>query len=114
MAVVTARNGLSESLEEYAYRAGVHKNKARFWWRVQGVEFLLGATMFTNADGCRVAPGVAVPIPGLTPADVLEGNHDFTTITAPDGSAFERGPHGDHLRYRAKVVRVRRNAAAPA
>jgi hypothetical protein len=77
------RRGLSESLEDYAARAGVAKFAARGVWRQEGLR-LLNVPCNSGGGLCRVAPGVAVSVPGLTPADVIE--HDNPRI----GSSLAR------------------------
>lgn len=98
---VYERRGLSECLEDYAARVGLRRETARPLWRI-GALFALNvkpvdADVFAGV--CRVAPGVAVPVPDLTPADVLEADHEFTTITWPGVGVFERvrGGVGDGL-----------------
>jgi hypothetical protein len=84
------RNGLSESLEEYAARHAATPGEARPEWRAWGLEALgaLGdeGREDTCAGKCRVAPGVAVSVPGLTPADVIE--HDNPRIGSSLASAL--------------------------
>lgn len=75
------RNGLSESLEDYAKRRGVSADDARPLWRAEGLAFLgiAGPIIVRNrvasARSPRVAPGVAVPVRMggrlLTPRDVI-------------------------------------------
>ncbi len=65
------RSGLVQSLEEYAAFHGVSPRDARGAWRFEGMR-LLGVLGIPALDGPRVAPDTAVPIPFLTPADVIE------------------------------------------
>ncbi len=63
---------LSESLEQYAERHAVKLRDARLHWRQDGL-IALGSDPFRAvADGPRIAPGLAVPVFGLLPADVIE------------------------------------------
>lgn len=63
------RNGLQESLEEYAARFGLRVDLVRTTWRAQGLNQLAAAAQpleYWVQHGCaphpfRVLPGVAVP-----------------------------------------------------
>lgn len=77
------RNGLAESLEEYAARAGATAFDARPFWRAEamrllGFEQMILRNRYAAARSPRVAPGVAVPVrlqlfgDFMTPADVIE------------------------------------------
>lgn len=63
------RNGLSESLEEYARRMGMSRDKVRVTWRAQGLNRLTHAPQpleYWVALGCnkslvRVLPGACIP-----------------------------------------------------
>ena len=64
------RDGLSESLEQYAQRHRLQLDLARIYWRAEGLRLLrhdLQQPMNELAGNhvlCRIAPGVAVPTPG--------------------------------------------------
>ena len=64
------RDGLRESLEQYAQRHRLPLEYARVWWRAEGLRLLrhdIRQPMNELAGNhvlCRIAPGIAVPTPG--------------------------------------------------
>lgn len=59
------RNGLAESLEEFAARCGLHPEQARYTWQAYGLDYLFASAPYPPVPmvraGARIAPGVAVP-----------------------------------------------------
>lgn len=84
------RNGLRESLEEYAARFSAHAGHrvlpeaVRATWRAQGLRRLVPqlwrysledvASVLGRDGGPRIAPGIAVPIEGYSPKEVIEND----------------------------------------
>ena len=64
------RDGLRESLEQYAARVRMPLAVARIWWRAEALRILRRDIERPISEVappdvlCRIAPGVAVPTPG--------------------------------------------------